>query len=81
MTVTVWARPACGPCLAVKAAFDAKGVPYVLRNLTDATDADRARWAAARMQGLSAPVVEYAGGAFAGFIPAKVQHVIDTCRA
>lgn len=71
--IVVWTRPGCGPCYALKRAL--KGVPFVER---DAADADATRLAEWRAKGWQTPVVEHAGGSFAGFIPAKVQHLIDT---
>jgi glutaredoxin len=78
--IVVWGRAGCGPCIAVKSALNAHSVPYVARDLADATPADHARWASLGMKGTSAPVVEHAGGAFAGFIPARVQTLIDMRR-
>lgn len=73
--ITIWGRKNCGPCLAVKGALRLKGIAYVERDLADATAGDWERWGA--LQGSSAPVVEHAGGVFAGFVPAKVQALID----
>lgn len=80
MTPVVWARAGCGPCLAVKAALRSHKVPYVERDLSDATEADAARWALKGMKGTSAPVVETDTFAFAGFIPAEVARVVDARR-
>lgn len=78
MTVTVWTQPGCGPCYAVKRALDAGGVRYVERNAAEADAATLARWRAA---GMRTPVVQYPGGEFSGFLPARVQFVIDSRRS
>lgn len=77
--IVVWGRASCGPCMAVKSALRAKGIPFTERNLDDATPADWERWRARAKAGdlLSAPVVEHAGGVFAGMIPHKVRALID----
>jgi len=77
MPVTVWTQPGCGPCYALKAALKGAGVAYVER---DASTADAGAIAAWRANGWRTPIVEYAGGTFAGFHPANVARVIDTAR-
>lgn len=75
--IIIWAGESCGPCIALKGALDRAGVPYLLRNVADAPDSLRATW---RAKGWSTPVVESAAGTFSGFLPAKVQTLIDMRR-
>ena len=77
MSVIVWSQPGCGPCYALKGALRAADVPFDERLASDAPDADIARWRAA---GWQTPVVQHAGGEFAGFIPARVKTLIDMRR-
>lgn len=75
--ITIWESESCGPCIALKGALDRARVPYALRRAADAPDTLRAEW---RAKGWSAPVVESAAGTFSGFLPAKVQTLIDMRR-
>lgn len=75
--ITVWTNPGCGPCIALTRALDRAGVPYALRDANSAPDALRAEWQA---KGWHTPVVESAAGTFSGFLPAKVQTLIDMRR-
>lgn len=75
--ITIWAGESCGPCIALKGALDRAGVPYVLRDAADAPAHKLAEW---RAKGWQTPVVESAAGTFSGFLPAKVQTLIDMRR-
>ncbi len=75
--IVIWAGESCGPCIALKGALDRAGVPYVLRNAADAPSALRDEW---RAKGWQTPVVESASGTFSGFLPARVQTLIDMRR-
>lgn len=75
--IVIWAGKYCGPCIALKGALDSAGVPYDLRDADSAPEALRAAW---RAKGWSTPVVESAAGTFSGFLPAKVQTLIDMRR-
>jgi glutaredoxin len=73
--IVVWTQAGCGPCYALKRAL--KGVTFVER---DAGDADADRLAEWRSRGWQTPIVEHAGGTFAGFDPAKVRALADARR-
>lgn len=75
--IVIWEGSHCGPCIALKRALDRAGVRYDVRSAESAPEALRAAW---RAKGWSTPVVESAAGTFAGFIPAKVQTLIDMRR-
>jgi glutaredoxin-like protein NrdH len=75
MSVTVWSKPKCVQCNAVKLAFDRAGVPYTEKMLNEfpgvlARFVDHGH--------LSAPVVEATGvETFSGFNPHGVKEIID----
>lgn len=73
--IVVWTQAGCGPCYALKRAL--KGVPFVERDAASADAATLANW---RARGWQTPIVEHAGGSFAGFDPAKVRTLIDMRR-
>lgn len=75
--IVVWIGEACGPCFALKRALDRAGVPYEARDASTLPEAILEAW---RAKGWTTPVVEHAGETFSGFIPAKVQNLIDTRR-
>ena len=78
--VTVWTKPACQQCRMVKFRLEAAGVEYVEQDLTapeHSKDLDHFR-------GLgysSAPITEYCGLAFPGFMPSEIDRVIEAWRA
>jgi hypothetical protein len=73
--IIVWTQLGCGPCYAVKRAL--KDVPFVERDAATADADTLTQW---RAQGWQTPIVEHAGGSFSGFIPAKVQALLDARR-
>ena len=75
--ITVYDSPTCGPCFALKRALDRAGVPYETRDAASVPEEILQAW---RAKGWSTPVVEYEGGSFSGFLPAKVQTLIDMRR-
>jgi len=75
--IVVWTRPGCGPCFALKRALSSKGIAFMERDAADADPVTLADW---RAKGFQTPVVEHAGGTFSGFVPAKVQALIDAKR-
>lgn len=80
MTVIVWTKPACVQCRLVKQRLSAAGVPFEERDLT----APEAVKDLEHFKGLgysSAPITEYEGIAFPGFMPGEVDRVIAAWRA
>ncbi|QWY83870.1 NrdH-like glutaredoxin [Microbacterium phage A3Wally] len=75
--ITVYVGESCGPCIALCGALDRARVPY---NAVRADTLPAATLAAWRAKGWSTPVVESAAGTFSGFLPAKVQTLIDMRR-
>ena len=75
--ITVWVGESCGPCIALTGALTRAGVPYVEKRATDAPEAVLRAW---RAKGWTTPVVESDAGTFSGFLPAKVQTLIDMRR-
>lgn len=78
--VVVWSKPACVQCGLVKQRLTDADVPFVERDLT----APEAAKDLAHFKGLgyaSAPITEYGGIAFPGFMPSEVDRVIDAWRA
>lgn len=75
--IVIWSSAGCGPCYALKAALTRAGVQYDERDAASADADTLARW---RALGWRTPVVQYAGGEFSGFDPAKVRTVIDTAH-
>lgn len=72
--VTVWSKPACVQCNAVKRAFDKAGVVYEVKNLPDFPE----QLERFKEQNLaSAPVVVAAGHKpFAGYVPDAVKAIV-----
>ncbi|KTR95364.1 hypothetical protein NS220_06055 [Microbacterium testaceum] len=78
--VTVWTKPGCGPCAAVKTALTAAKVPFVERDLSapDAAE-DLKRF---QRRGLaSTPITEYSVKAVPGLLPSEIGEVIDLWRS
>ena len=76
--ITVWSKPRCVQCTAVKRAFDKAGVEYEEKNLPDSPDV----LAKFIEQGFTAaPVVESdMAETFAGFNPALVSDLIAQAK-
>ncbi|MBD8477592.1 glutaredoxin family protein [Microbacterium sp. CFBP 8794] len=78
--VTVWTKPICGQCIAVKAALTTAKVPFVERDLTAPDAANDLKYF--RSIGLaSAPITEYGDKAVPGFLPSEIREVIDLWRS
>ncbi|MFI8593758.1 glutaredoxin family protein [Microbacterium sp. NPDC078428] len=78
--IIVWTKPACVQCRLVKNRLAAAGVPFVEADLTapeSAADLEHFRGLGYQ----SAPITEYGGTAFPGFMPAEVDRVIAEWRA
>lgn len=76
--ITVWSKPKCVQCTAVKRAFDRAGVEYESLELPEHPEALAAF---IRAGFTSAPIVEAAGfETFAGYDPEKVRAIIDAHR-
>lgn len=75
--IVVWVGSSCGPCFALKRALRAADVPFEERDASTLPEGVLEAW---RAKGWSTPVVEHAGETFSGFIPAKVQSLIDMWR-
>lgn len=78
--VTVWTKPNCVQCAAVKRRLTTAGVPFTERDLTapeNARDLDYFR-------GLgysSAPITEHGAAAIPGFVPAEIDRIIAAWRS
>lgn len=78
--IIVWTKPACVQCKLVKHRLDEAGVPYIETDLTAPESAKDLE----HFRGLgysAAPITEYRGIAFPGFMPAEVDRVIEAWRA
>lgn len=78
--VIVWTKPNCVQCRLVKKRLTDADVPYVEQDLT----APEAAKDLEHFRGLgysSAPITEYGGIAFPGFMPAEVDRVIEAWQA
>ena len=77
--VTVYTKPACGPCLATKRALTASGVEFKEIRLYPVTDATGALLERFRERGLlSAPIVEVEGmDPWSGFQPARISDAVS----
>lgn len=79
-TVTVWTKPSCGQCTAVKAALTTAKIPFIERDITAPDAADDLEYF--RRLGLaSAPITEYGAKAVPGFLPSEISEVIDLWRS
>lgn len=80
MSITLWTKPDCGPCKAVKRKFDGEGIHYDERDITAPRHA--AKLAEFKAAGrLQTPIVETAAETFSGYQPDKIQAVVDQARA
>lgn len=78
--VTVWTKPGCVQCRAVERRLSEAGVAFVERDLSapeHVKDLEHFRGIGYS----SAPITEYGGIAFPGFVPADVDRVIEAWRA
>ncbi|OBA30278.1 glutaredoxin-like protein NrdH [Gordonia sp. 852002-51296_SCH5728562-b] len=70
MTITVYAKPACGPCHATKRALDKAGLDY---DVVDISIDDEARDYVTSLGYSSAPVVVAGDEHWSGFRPDRVK--------
>ncbi|MFB8191361.1 glutaredoxin-like protein NrdH [Microbacterium sp. NPDC055988] len=71
-TITIYAKPSCVQCNATYRAFDAKGIAYEIRDLTQ----DPAALEQVKALGyLQAPVVVTDAGHWSGFRPDKIDEL------
>lgn len=69
-TITVFTRPACGPCRATKVALDKLGLDY---DVIDISVDDEARDYVMSLGHLSAPVVVAGDQHWSGFRPERIK--------
>ena len=75
--IRIYVGASCGPCFALKRALDRAGIVYEAIDASTLPEPTKAEW---RAKGWTTPVVEHEGGSFSGFLPAKVQTLIDMRR-
>lgn len=71
-TITVYTRPACGPCIATKVAMDKQGLDY---DVIDISTNDEARDYVMALGHLSAPVVVAGDQHWSGFRPERIKAI------
>ncbi len=72
MSITVYTRPACGPCLATKRALDKLGLDY---DVVDISVDDEARDYVMALGYLQAPVVVVGDEHWSGFRPERIKNI------
>lgn len=77
--VTVWTKPSCVQCTAVKRRLAEAGVPFTERDLTAAENADQLEYFQ-KLGYRSAPITEHEQIAVPGFVPAEIDRVIAAWR-
>lgn len=75
MSITVYARPACGPCTATKSALDKLGLDY---DVIDISTDDEARDYVMSLGYLQAPVVVVGDEHWSGFRPERIKQLTKT---
>ena len=70
MRITVFTRPACGPCLATKRALDKQGLDY---DVIDISVDDEGRDDVMSLGYLQAPVVVVGDEHWSGFRPERIK--------
>lgn len=78
--VTVWTKPSCVQCTAVKRRLTKAGVPFTERDLTAEENASDLEYFQ-KLGYRTAPITEHQKVAFPGFIPAEIDRVIASWRA
>ena len=78
MSITVYTRPACGPCRATRRALDKQGIRYEVVDIS--TDAD-ARDFVMSLGHLQAPVVIAGAEHWSGFSPDRIKALATTAAA
>ena len=77
--ITVWTKPACVQCTAVKRRLTAAGVPFTERDLTADENASDLEYFQ-KLGYRSAPITEHGHVAVAGYIPAEIDRIIAAWR-
>ncbi|KJL37075.1 Glutaredoxin-like protein NrdH [Microbacterium ginsengisoli] len=78
--ITVWTKPSCVQCTAVKRRLTEAGVPFTERDLTaeeHESDLEYFRKLGYR----SAPITAHGAVAVPGFVPAEIDRIIAAWRA
>lgn len=78
--VTVWTKPDCVQCRAVKRRLAEAGVPFTERDITAPEHAADLAY----FKGLgyrSAPITEHMAALAAGYVPAEIDRIITAWRA
>lgn len=77
--VTVWTKPDCVQCRAVKRRLDEAHVPYTERDITaPENERDLAYFKGIGLS--SAPITEHGAKAVPGYIPARIDEIIAAWR-
>lgn len=74
MSITVYTRPACGPCHATKKALDKQGLDY---DVVDISEDAEARDYVMALGYLEAPVVVAHGQHWSGFRPGRIESITN----
>lgn len=77
--ITVWTKPGCVQCTAVKTRLARAGVPFTERDLTHPDNASDLEYFQ-RLGYRSAPVTEHGDAAVPGFVPAEIDRIIAAWR-
>ena len=78
--VTVWTKPGCVQCTAVKRRLAEAGVPFTERDLTAPEHAGDLEYFQ-KLGYRSAPITEHGDVAVPGFVPAEIDRIITAWRA
>jgi glutaredoxin-like protein NrdH len=79
-TVTVYTKPACVQCNAVKRSLRSKGIPFVEKDLTSEENAEALKWFKSKGYA-SAPVTQYGDFDFPGFDPISIDRLVELYEA
>lgn len=77
--ITVWTKPNCVQCTAVKRRLTDAGVPFTERDLTAPENASDLEYFQ-KLGYRSAPITEHGHAAVAGFVPADIDRIIAAWR-
>ena len=80
MSITVYSKPACVQCTAVKRRLTEAGVPFTERDLTADEHASDLEYFQ-RLGYRSAPITEHGDVAVPGYVPADIDRIISAWRA
>lgn len=73
MTITVYTRPSCGPCMMTRRRLDAAGIPH---RVVDISQDDEARDYVMALGYLQAPVVVVGDEHWSGFRPERIKNLV-----